>query len=188
MKNLTVRPEPAPQRRVYPERGHRTPPPEPTIMSKEVVRFAGESFTAMKAMQDEYGRSIPATYAERDDFDDLKAEVKTLSDKERDFSLTGDVEGSVKLNGKNDAAIAVKVKTSAQAVSDGEGNEISKTYARADELNNYVKRDEISAKVDELERAAISGAKMVTSDCLKAGDLQFASDSDILKIFRWGRA
>ena len=196
MKNLTVRPEPIPQRRGYPERGRQhtppapnyPPPPEPTIMSKEVVRFAGESFTAMKAMQDEYGRSIPATYAERDDFDDLKAEVKTLSDKERDFSLTGDVEGSVKLNGKNDAAITVKVKTSAQAVSDGEGNEISKTYARADELNNYVKRDEISAKVDELERAAISGAKMVTSDCLKAGDLQFASDSDILKIFRWGRA
>ena len=173
MKNLTVRPEPIPQRRGYPERGRQhtppapnyPPPPEPTIMSKEVVRFAGESFTAMKAMQDEYGRSIPATYAEKNT-----------------------VEGSVKLNGKNDAAITVKVKTSAQAVSDGEGNEISKTYARADELNNYVKRDEISAKVDELERAAISGAKMVTSDCLKAGDLQFASDSDILKIFRWGRA
>ena len=204
MKNLTVRPEPIPQRRGYPERGHQhTPPPPPErpfainivqqpeqnqMQLKDVVRFAGESFSAMKAMQDEYGRSIPATYAERDTVDDLKEEVRTLSDKERDFSLTGDVEGSVKINGKNDAAITVKVKTSAQAVSDGEGNEISKTYARADELENYVKRDEISAKVDELERAAISGAKMVTSDCLKASDLQFATDSDILKIFRWGRA
>ena len=183
MKNLTVRPE-------YPLRygehhPHYPPPPEP---QKDVVRFAGESFTAMKAMQDEYGRNIPATYAEKNTVDDLKAEVRTLSDKERDFSLTGDVEGSVKVNGRNDAAIQVTVKTSAKAVSDAQGNNIAETYARADELANYVKRDEINAKVDELERAAISGAKMVTADCVRSSDLQFASDSDILKIFRWGRA
>ena len=183
MKNLTVRPDYA----RYDERGHRPPPPEPQI-SKDVVRFAGEAFSAMKALQDEYGRSIPATYAERDTVDNLKAEVRTLSDKEREFSLTGDATGSVKLNGRNDAAINVTVKNSAQAISDGEGNNIAETYARAAELDNYVRRSEMDAKVGEIERAAISGAKMVMSDCLKTGDLQYASDSDILKIFRWGRA
>ena len=178
MKNLTVRPD-YPH---YEERHYPPPPPE------SVVRFAGESFTAMKAMQDEYGRSIPATYAEKNTVDELKDTVRNLSDKERDFSLTGDAEGSVKLDGKNNAAIQVTVKTSAQAVSDGEGNNIAQTYARADELANYVKRDEIDAKVDELERAAVTGAKMVTADCVKSSELQFASDSDILRIFRWGRA
>lgn len=158
IKNLTVRPEFSPH---YNDRHY---PPEPP---KDVVRFAGESFTAMKAMQDEYGRSIPATYAEKNAVDELKDTVRNLSDKEREFSLTGDAEGSVKLNGRNDAAIQVTVKTSAQAVSDSQGNNIAETYARADELANYIKRDEIDAKVDELE---------------------FASDSDILRIFRWGRA
>ncbi|MBR1646000.1 MAG: hypothetical protein IJ685_04390 [Selenomonadaceae bacterium] len=178
MKNLTVRPD-------YPHYDDRHYPPPPP---ESVVRFAGESFTAMKAMQDEYGRSIPATYAEKNTVDELKDTVRNLSDKERDFSLTGDAEGSVKLDGKNNAAIQVTVKTSAQAVSDGEGNNIAQTYARADELANYVKRDEIDAKVDELERAALTGAKMVTADCVKSSELQFASDSNILKIFRWGRA
>ena len=56
MKNLTVRPEFSPH---YGDRHYLPEPP------KDVVRFAGESFTAMKAMQDEYGRSIPATYAEK---------------------------------------------------------------------------------------------------------------------------
>ena len=181
MKNLTVRPD-------YPRydgRRNIPPPPEPP---KDVARFAGEAFNAMKAMQDQYGRNIPATYAERETVDDLKEEVRTLSDKEREFSLTGDAEGSVKFNGRNNAALNVTVKNSAQATADGEGNNIAQTYARADELNNYVKRDEMSAKVDELERAAISGAKMVVQDCVKTGDLQFAGESDILKIFRWGRA
>lgn len=179
MKNLTVRPE------FSPHYGDRHYPPEPP---KEVVRFAGESFTAMKAMQDEYGRSIPATYAEKNTVDELKDTVRTLSDKEREFSLTGDAEGSVKLNGRNDAAIQVTVKTSAQAVSDSQGNNIAETYARADELANYIKRDEIDAKVDELERAALTGAKIATADCVKSSELQFASDSDILRIFRWERA
>ena len=185
MKNLTVRPD-------YPYYGehhpHHYPPPTPPTPPKDVVRFAGESFTAMKAMQDEYGRSIPATYAEKNTVDELKDTVRNLSDKERDFSLTGDAEGSVKLDGKNNAAIQVTVKNSEKAVSDGEGNNIAETYARADELANYIKRDEIDAKVDELERAAFTGAKMVTADCVKSSDLEFASDSDILRIFRWGRA
>lgn len=187
MKNLTVRPDYHGQRN-YGDYERRPAPPEPQKISNEVVRFAGEAFSAMKAMQDEYGRSIPATYAERDTVDNLKAQVRTLSDKEHQISLTGDAQGSARLNGKNDAEITVTVKNSAQAISDGEGNEISKTYARADELDNYVKRNEMNAKVEELERAAISGAKMVTADCLKSGDLQFASENDILKIFRWGRA
>ena len=116
MKNLTVRPEFSAS---YDEQRY---PPEPP---KDVVRFAGESFTAMKAMQDEYGRKIPATYAEKNAVDALKAEVRTLSDN------------------------------------------IAETYARADELAKYVKRDEINAKVNKLE---------------------FANEIDILKIFRWGRA
>ncbi|MBR3745342.1 MAG: hypothetical protein IKN27_00055 [Selenomonadaceae bacterium] len=183
MKNFTVRPE-------YPAHygDHHYPPPPPPEPPKEVVRFAGESFTAMKAMQDEYGRSIPATYAEKNTVDDLKETVRNLSDKERDFSLTGDAEGSVKLDGKNNAAIQVTVKTSEKAVSDANGNNIAETYARADELANYIKRDEIDAKVDELERAALTGAKMITADCVKSSDLEFASDNDILRIFRWGRA
>ena len=60
---------------------------------------------------------------------------------------------------------------------------------RDKQFDMMVKRtEELHAKVNELERAALTGAKIATADCVKSSELQFASDSDILRIFRWGRA
>lgn len=69
----------------------------------------------------------------------------------RKISVSGDATGAVLFDGTSDANIIVKVKNSERAIKDGNGKEISKTYAAKSDLNEYAKKSEVVEKLNYLE-------------------------------------
>lgn len=69
----------------------------------------------------------------------------------RKISVSGDATGAVLFDGSADANIKIIVKNSERAQKDGNGKEISKTYAAKSDLNEYAKKSEVAEKLNYLE-------------------------------------
>lgn len=173
---------------------HHSVPVKITVVQPEkprdIARLAGEAFTAIKAQQDEYGNNIARTYANREDFEQVKFDVKDLKAKNtienaeklssaKNISLSGDAEGSVAFDGSSDANISVNVKNADKATHDSEGNVITENYATKNELQDYIRQEEMTNKIQEVEQAAVYGATMVINSLAQ----NFATAEDIDSLF-----
>ena len=78
-------------------------------------------------------------------------------ERERKIIFTGDISAELVFDGSEDVIISAKVKKSDSADSDGDGKNISETYATKEELNNVegasAKKSEVpfSFSVEEIE-------------------------------------
>lgn len=117
----------------------------------------------------------------------------------RKISVSGDATGAVLFDGNADAEIKLIVKNSERATKDGEGKNISKTYATKSDLNEYAKKSEVAEKLNYLEKilyatktavnevqSDVSGIKdgtvTISGDVL-SGEDTFAEDEDIDSLF-----
>ena len=69
----------------------------------------------------------------------------------RKISVSGDASGAALFDGTADSEIKITVKNSDRATKDANGNEISKTYAKKNDLSEFVTKTEIEEKINYLE-------------------------------------
>lgn len=98
------------------------------------------------------------------------------------ISLGGDLSGAILFDGSEDVTLKAAVKVADRAVKDGNGKDISKTYARQSDLDKYVLKSEIQRKINYLERI-IYATKMAVNESLREQDLDVASENDLENLF-----
>ncbi len=69
----------------------------------------------------------------------------------RKISIGGDATGAALFDGAADTEIKIIVKATEKAVKDGDGQNISKTYATKADLNDFAKKSDIAEKLNYLE-------------------------------------
>ncbi|MBQ7476528.1 MAG: hypothetical protein IJT06_03945 [Selenomonadaceae bacterium] len=98
------------------------------------------------------------------------------------ISLGGDLSGAILFDGSEDVTLKAAVKVADRAIKDGNGKDISKTYARQSDLDKYVLKSEIQRKINYLERI-IYATKMAVNESLREQDLEVATDDDLENLF-----
>ena len=85
-------------------------------------------------------------------------------------------------DGSEDVTLKAAVTVADRAVKDGNGKDISKTYARQSDLDKYVLKSEIQRKLNYLERI-IYATKMAVNESVREKDLEVATDNDLENLF-----
>ena len=100
----------------------------------------------------------------------------------RKISVTGDATGAGLFDGSADSEIKISVKNSERAIKDGNGKEISKTYAPKTELANFAKKSEVTEKINYLESvlfATKSAVNAFQNDLNSAKEKIFAFETNL---------
>lgn len=97
----------------------------------------------------------------------------------RKITLSGDLNGAVLFDGSEDVTLKATVKVADRAYKDSKGNDISKTYAKKSELEDYVLKSEIYKKLNYLEKI-IYATKETLNETIGEN---FASEDDITNLF-----
>lgn len=112
-------------------------------------------------------------------------EIVTAAEKletARKIALSGDASGAAIFDGTDDATIKVTVKNSARATRDAKGNVINETYAKKSDLDGYVKKEDVTARLNNLEKVLYE-TKNAANSSLREEDVNIASAADILDLF-----
>ena len=97
----------------------------------------------------------------------------------RKISLGGDLNGAVLFDGSEDVTIKAAVKIADRAFKDSKGNDISKTYAKKTELEDFVLKSELYKKLNYLEKI-IYATKEALNESIGEN---FANADDISDLF-----
>lgn len=103
----------------------------------------------------------------------------------RKISLGGDLSGAILFDGSEDVTIKAAVTVADRALKDANGKDISKTYARQNDLDKYVLKSEIQRKLNYLEKI-IYATKIAVNESLREEDLDVATDNDLENLFDGG--
>ena len=121
----------------------------------------------------------------------------------RKISIGGDATGAVLFDGTADSEIKIIVKNSERATKDGNGREISKTYAQKSDLKDFAKKSEVAEKINYLEailyatknavnsfqtelnsaKETISNIEKNSAVLIEGENATFAEDEDIENLF-----
>lgn len=97
----------------------------------------------------------------------------------RKITLSGDLNGAVLFDGSEDVTLKAAVKVADRAYKDSKGNDILKTYAQKNELEDYVLKSELYKKLNYLEKI-IYATKEALNETIGES---FASEDDISDLF-----
>ena len=97
----------------------------------------------------------------------------------RKITLGGDLNGAVLFDGSEDVTLKATVKVADRAFKDSKGNDISKTYAKKSELEDFVLKSELYKKLNYLEKI-IYATKEALNESIGEN---FASEDDISDLF-----
>lgn len=97
----------------------------------------------------------------------------------RKITLSGDLNGAVLFDGSEDVTLKAAVKVADRAYKDSKGNDILKTYAQKNELEDYVLKSELYKKLHYLEKI-IYATKEALNETIGES---FASEDDISDLF-----
>ena len=100
----------------------------------------------------------------------------------RRISIIGDATGATIFDGSDDATLKITVKTSERALKDGNGKEISKTYARKTDLDEYATKENVNNRLNLIEKV-LYATKDAANNSLRESNLNYATADDIENLF-----